>query len=420
MGPAQLLLSLGRPRGERIAFTLSPSRWQRKPAAAQRPLFTRAKHLGAADSPAAQLSIVASFLSDGTRGHGLKLHQGRFRLDIRKNFFTERVIKHWNRLPREVVESPSLEVFKRCVDVVLRDMESKCHSYLQKGQEGGLRELQTGQLHLDLWECDGATNLGNHFRHMNDKKVIKSSLHAFTKGKSCLTHLVNLYDYMTGLIDEGRAVASVYWAFSKGCDTVFRKSLIAPQAVAGLDEQTVRWIENWLNRQALRVVISSAKSMYPERWGSIPSPVLFNIFLSDLYDGTECTLSKFSSDTKLGGVADRPEGRAAIQHVDRLEKWADGNLRKFSKEKCKVLHLAGINPMHQIYAGDHPAGKQLGRKGPGGPGGLQVEHEPAMYSCIKEDYWYPGLPLVRPPLEYCVQFCAPPYQRDMNILDRVK
>jgi len=124
---------------------------------------------------------------------------------------------------------------------------------------------------------------------------------------------------------------------------------------------------NWLAGRSHRVVVNWMESSWWSVSSGVPQGlvlelVLFNTILSDLDEGTESMFSKFADYIKLGGVADMPEGCAAIQRdLDTLESWVGRNLMK-RKGRCRVLHLGKNNPMYQYRLGTDMLESSKGKK----------------------------------------------------------
>ena len=275
-------------------------------------------------------------------------------------------------------------------------------------------------------------------------KLIIDSQHGFRNSRSCLTNLLEFYNYIFSNYDERVPSDIIYLDFKKAFDTVPHKRLLIKLKAHGMGDQLCSWVENWLTNRKQRVVINGEASDWlhvtsgvPQ--GSVLGPLLFLIYINDIDFGVSSKISKFADDTKLGGKALTIGDCETIQKdLDHLNNWSEKWLLKFNKDKCKVMHV-GFNNLKHNY-------KLQGRNL------IRVEEEKDLGVIVKSDLKNGSqcmaasrkantilgfiarnfdcktpevitrlyTSLVRPHLEYAVQFWSPCYQKDQNKLESVQ
>ncbi|CAM4513742.1 unnamed protein product [Caretta caretta] len=268
--------------------------------------------------------------------------------------------------------------------------------------------------------------------------------HGFTKGRSCQTNLISFFERVTDFLDKGNAVDLIYLDFSKAFDTVPHGELLVKLDKMGINRKIERWIGNWLKGRLQRVLLKGELSSWREvtsgvPQGSVLGPILFNLFITDLGTKSGSVLIKFADDTKLGGIANLEKDRDTLQEdLDDLVNWSNRNRMKFNSEKCKVMHL-GINNKNFSYKlGTHQLEVTEEEKDLG----VLVDHRMTMscqcdiavkkanviLGCIRrgissrdKEVLVPLYKaLVRPHLEYCVQFWSPMFKKDEFKLEQVQ
>ena len=279
---------------------------------------------------------------------------------------------------------------------------------------------------------------------LESNNSIRDSQHGFRQKRSCLSNLLTFYNKLFLEYDNTRSIDVVYLDFQKAFDKVPHSKLLFKLKQIGINGRLHKWIENWLTERKQRVVINGATSGWDSvtsgvPQGSVLGPVLFLIYINDIDNGLNNTISKFADDTKIASSVISESDKKKLQDdLQKISNWSEKWEMPFNINKCQILHVGSRNKKFDYDLCDEKLKSAQSVKDLG----ITVESnlkfskqckEAAgkanrMLGFIKRNFTFKSkdiiLPLynslVRPHLEYAVQFWSPHHEKDIAKLESVQ
>ena len=283
------------------------------------------------------------------------------------------------------------------------------------------------------------------YHHLHQANLLPDEQHGFRTGRSCLTNLLETYEDITKLVDQGLPVDEVFLDFAKAFDKVPHQRLLIKLQKLGIGGSLLNWIESFLSNRFQQVEIRGSLSKLvrvlsgvPQ--GSVLGPLLFIAYILDLPENIRnCYCKIFADDTKIYRVvASSSDVKVLQKDIDSLSSWCDKWCMLFNVKKCYVMHY-GKNNAKALY---HIRGDSLEMSETYKDLGVLVSNDlkvsqqvtkcvskaNSVLGMIRRTFSYIDKDIllqtykvyVRPILEYCQQVWCPYLSKDINEIEKVQ
>ena len=281
-------------------------------------------------------------------------------------------------------------------------------------------------------------------KFLENNNIISDTQHGFRNKRSCLTNLLDFFQGIYKNWDAHIPSDVIYLDFQKAFDKVPHERLLKKLHSAGIGANLIAWIRDWLTDRKQRVLLNGQ----PSDWlpvtsgvpqGSVLGPILFIIYINDLESGLKSTISKFADDTKVGGKALTKTDCEIIQKdLNHIIEWSEKWQMSFNVDKCKVMHIGSQNSNHTYIMNGRPLQAMQEEKDLGVTISSDLKHAnhckkaynkanimlgfiARNFECKTPDVMLSLYnSMVRPHLEYAVQFWSPNYRKDIDLLERIQ